>query len=171
MLDYKHFKTSTHDHNNEVENLPMDTKRDFCPRGSNLPGFGVKMISSGLLFVIADTGKSSGYLLLLLCLLPMAYGGVHLTAWNFEFPTAIESLLWKISGILIAGIYSAWFIVLVIVPARGWIDRLTHTIDRAIVLVYIVCRLYLVVEAFVSLRAVPIGVYWTPPWIQMIPHV
>ncbi|KAK3902098.1 hypothetical protein C8A05DRAFT_34225 [Staphylotrichum tortipilum] len=101
VLDYKHFKTSTHDHNNEVENLPMDTKRDFCPRGSNLPGFGVKMISSGLLFVIADTGKSSG----------------------------------------------------------------------AIVLVFIVCRLYLVVEAFVSLRAVPIGVYWTPPWIQMIPHV
>ena len=39
------------------------------------------------------------------------------------------------------------------------------------VFLYIAARLYIVVESLISLRHVPIGVYWTPPWLQMIPHV
>ncbi len=30
--------------------------------------------------------------------LPLVYGGVHLGACNFEFPTKTELLLWKIAG-------------------------------------------------------------------------
>ena len=37
--------------------------------------------------------------------------------------------------------------------------------------VYILGRVFLVVESFVSLRSVPIGVYLTPGWLQMIPHL
>ncbi|KAK4224113.1 hypothetical protein QBC38DRAFT_26620 [Podospora fimiseda] len=37
--------------------------------------------------------------------------------------------------------------------------------------IVILCRLYLVVESFASLRAVPIGVYWVPGWTKMILHV
>ncbi|KAK0619403.1 hypothetical protein B0T14DRAFT_431559 [Immersiella caudata] len=36
---------------------------------------------------------------------------------------------------------------------------------------YILARTYLVVESFVSLRAEPVGVFWTPAWLQMIPHL
>ena len=38
--------------------------------------------------------------------LPILYGGVHLPAWNFEFPTATEHLWWKV----------AWFIIIGTVP-------------------------------------------------------
>lgn len=37
-------------------------------------------------------------------------------------------------------------------------------------LLYIFSRLYIVVESFVSLRRVPIGVYETVTWAQYIPH-
>ena len=36
---------------------------------------------------------------------------------------------------------------------------------------YTLSRYYLVVEAFISLRHVPIGVYAAVPWVQAIPHV
>jgi hypothetical protein len=35
---------------------------------------------------------------------------------------------------------------------------------------YIVARVYIVVEAFISLRSVPIGVYASVPWANAIPH-
>ena len=41
----------------------------------------------------------------------------------------------------------------------------------ALCLLYILSRLYIVVEAFISLRHVPIGVYAAVPWVQAIPHV
>ncbi|KAK3936520.1 hypothetical protein QBC46DRAFT_419077 [Diplogelasinospora grovesii] len=36
---------------------------------------------------------------------------------------------------------------------------------------YMLARTYQIVESFVSLRSVPIGVFWTPSWIQMLPHI
>ncbi|KAF8856437.1 hypothetical protein BDZ45DRAFT_745482 [Acephala macrosclerotiorum] len=38
-------------------------------------------------------------------------------------------------------------------------------------LAYIFARMFIVVEAFISLRDLPIGVYQTPNWTQSIPHL
>jgi hypothetical protein len=38
-------------------------------------------------------------------------------------------------------------------------------------LVYIPARIFLVVEAFISLRSMPLDVYQTPEWTQWIPHL
>ena len=32
---------------------------------------------------------------------PLFYGGIHLSAWDFEFPTPIELALWRASGIIV----------------------------------------------------------------------
>ena len=37
--------------------------------------------------------------------------------------------------------------------------------------IYIAARIYIVVEAFISLRHVPLGVYATPSWTNYIPHL
>lgn len=43
-------------------------------------------------------------ILILICsliILSLAYGGIHLAAWDFDFPSRVESLLWKIAGFII----------------------------------------------------------------------
>ena len=37
--------------------------------------------------------------------------------------------------------------------------------------IYITARGFIVVESFISLRALPIGVFVTPAWLQMIPQL
>jgi hypothetical protein len=36
---------------------------------------------------------------------------------------------------------------------------------------YVVARIYLVVEAFISLRALPAAAYVSPAWILTVPHL
>lgn len=36
-----------------------------------------------------------------LFLLPFAYGGIHLTAWGYAFPSVADSLCWKASCLII----------------------------------------------------------------------
>ncbi len=46
----------------------------------------------------------------LLCLATLVFAGIHVAGWNFDFPTAIEKLLWRIASLLIFGITVAfWF--------------------------------------------------------------
>ncbi|MCJ1271471.1 hypothetical protein MMC22_011372 [Lobaria immixta] len=103
--------------------------------------------------VFFKTGQKGLLLFAALALLPVAYGGIHLVAWGFEFPSPAESLLWKISCFLIMG-----FGLLLLYPPLASI-----LIPAA--------RIFLVLESFLSLRYVPIGVYAAVPWVQNIPHI
>jgi hypothetical protein len=53
----------------------------------------------------------------------------------------------------------------------GYIAGVGMSVILLLFLVGALGRIYLVVESFISLRSVPIGVYWTPSWLQMIPHL
>lgn len=55
----------------------------------------IKMLHNESVFQV-DNG--SPLLLFLLC---MAYGGLHVTAWNSHFPTSIERTLWRISCLVV----------------------------------------------------------------------
>lgn len=160
--------------------------RHLQPRGANVPGFNVLWFLSGDLLKIDDAAVRMGYKdavkLTFGFLLPTIYGGVHLSAWNFEFPSVVEGVLWKAACIYTATAAYAFTIVFVIVNfffkialqrrARDAVNLIGGKILGRITLYGItLCRIYIVVEAFVSLRAVPIGVYLTPAWIQMVPHV
>jgi hypothetical protein len=126
---------------------------------------------------------NSKILLALLLVLPAAYGGIHLIVSNFEFPSNAERLFWKIASINIIATMPAFFL-LTFIGSR--VSRLFFSYDsigenawamvykfpgHVLLFVYVVARSFLVVESFISLRAVPIGVYWTPSWLQMLPHV
>lgn len=183
MLSHDHFKIPSE--NGSLGNVEMNKKHDFNPRGTNLQGVNAKSLLTGSMDKFLNVKDESGLFFRLFIGLPLIYGGVHLSAWTFEFPTAVESLLWKVSGITIAAIFPVWLSWLFTVAAIQFVvrsvsgleldwdedGRFTKLVDGPVILAFIACRLYIVVEAFVSLRAVPIGVYWTPAWIQMIPHV
>jgi hypothetical protein len=115
-------------------------------------------------------------LFILLIVLPAVYGGIHLTAWDLEFPSGIERLMWKLSCLDI--IITMVVIVVILWVTFGWFEAGGEFVISTVfgfcsllLVMYALSRIFLVVESFISLRKVPIGVYWTPSWLQTIPHV
>ena len=124
--------------------------------------------------------------LIIQVLILMAYGGVHLTAWNSHFPTKTERWLWRSSALLLAG--TTPVLVGLAIPAvaylfidavsstmgkflRFWFYALASLLVPATIVAYFFARVFLVVESFVSLRSVPIGVYSAVPWSSYLPHI
>jgi len=124
-------------------------------------------------------------LLSLILALPAAYGGIHLAVANFGFPSAPESLCWRISSIYtivaLPGIMLWSFVLGILFQRLVWkhlnggevkfVRFLLNLPSWTLLIGYIVARTYLVVESFASVRAEPIGVFWTPAWLHMIPHI
>ncbi|KAF7531305.1 hypothetical protein G7054_g9017 [Neopestalotiopsis clavispora] len=122
-----------------------------------------------------------------------AYGGIHLAAWSSIFPTSSEQIIWRVACLVIMSSVPALFLLLVCGTAAGHATkRLTTKKTRsapiakfiktsawvfvtatilATVLLVVSSRCFVFVESFISLRTAPIGVYWTPAWIEMLPHL
>ncbi|KAJ9615357.1 hypothetical protein H2200_001432 [Cladophialophora chaetospira] len=121
-----------------------------------------------------------------------AYVGLHLVAWNFTFPTSTERILWRTASLSLAGLLVLYFIsdfIGVVYPrqaAQFFYGQHAATIydilavsppimryaPSAIVLTcYSLARWYILVEGFVGLRALPMGVYKSVNWSNFIPHI
>jgi hypothetical protein len=115
--------------------------------------------------------------------------GIHLTAWNFDFLSLSEQLAWRVCSLIIATILPiSWAVTAVLLKlstGTWWdgseckekLDRyrimrwVTMSIQGISIMVYAFARLYLIVEVFIGLRAVPAAVYKTPEWCNFLPHV
>ena len=106
--------------------------------------------------------------LLGLSIMGFIYGGVHLLSWNSHFPTASERILWRIAGCVIAG---GGFVILGLmeISIKRW-RYLVSVIISLFALLIGFMRLYLVLEAFISVRSLPYGAYQTVGWVGMLPH-
>ena len=139
--------------------------------------------------VLEDTGHLLLYLLRFYLPLTAAYGGIHLSAWKFEFPSPIEAIIWRTACFIIMGnsfallairswialaALARWRVVDVrlidVVSVWSWVVAGFSLVPLAL-LSYAASRIYLVVESFISLRQVPLGVYAAVPWVENIPHV
>jgi hypothetical protein len=140
---------------------------------------------------IRSEESKTSWMQLSIIILPTVYGGIHLTALTWRFPTVAEHLIWRIScyGIVFA------------IPATTLASILGRIMGAAIqscmrcgkspgsfssdgkiqgvilsvvsfiaVCSYIFFRVFIVLECFLSLPSVPIGAYWVPTWLQYIPH-
>ena len=121
----------------------------------------------------------------------MFYGAAHTTAWKFVFPTDVERLLWRITCVdTIGGVISLLAIFSIVVflhehdtkmLLRSFFARekgVMPLLYRVLVVVgivnvpfFILSRLYIIVETFISLRHVQWGVYATVNWTDYIPHL
>jgi len=111
----------------------------------------------------------------------VAFGGLQAAAWNGFFPTGIERWMWRISSIYVISscfILSALISVNHAIQVRHWSHGLFFNIFRTVLMLlffllalgYFPCKLFFVVEAFVSIRELPLNAYKTPDWTQLIPH-
>lgn len=139
---------------------------------------------------------------ILLFIVSMTYCSLHFVAWNFEFPTRIEKILWRASAITIVvtakifwlceayqdgvrlGRWERWYKR--IFPERA--DK-TSQLESAmeekeklfipvweviimvpVTILYTLARSYIVIEIFLSQRALPSSAFDTIDWSHYLPH-
>ncbi|KAH6667957.1 hypothetical protein B0J14DRAFT_676103 [Halenospora varia] len=116
---------------------------------------------------------------------------IHLLGWNFEFPTPIEQILWRVSSLTLA---SGLFVMLAVerlllllgfrgqpcwiwiwvkpeLKQGGWKSQVIDVWGAFVTCCLVIARLFLIGEVFASLRALPEGVYQTVRWTNFIPHL
>ena len=125
----------------------------------------------------------------------ISIGAFHLSAWNADFPTPIERWMWRAAGLAVVGL-PVEFVALTVLSLfsailiglgdstgkkNAWrlvCHHACYTIGvfvlffthGACFLCVSLGRLFLLVEAFASLRRPPMGTYQTVSWTQGWPH-
>ncbi|KAH4119838.1 hypothetical protein HBH64_141750 [Parastagonospora nodorum] len=142
--------------------LPCDrifAEQDFIDRVAYLDEFDGSDNMSGLLWYSS------------MIIISLAFGAVHIVAWNFHFPSPTEQLLWRISSIGVTTV--PVLIVLMLMEEDIYKRILRRTLWDALfwpfAISYTLFRLYMFIEMFISLRASPSSVYQTPQWSQYFP--
>ncbi|KAF8900230.1 hypothetical protein CPB84DRAFT_1779103 [Gymnopilus junonius] len=102
------------------------------------------------------------------------FGGIHCLGWNFIFPSLAELISWRVCSLLItiAPVLSAillWYDSKKTSPIL--LSHLTVPAQLLLSILYLISRLFLLVEAFASLRKLPPGAYSAVEWVTFIPHI
>lgn len=119
------------------------------------------------------------------------YAGVHLSAWNFGFPTYTELVMWRVASLTMAGSMSVFWItsnrksyLLVsylwpkkreamekISAERAKVSTIQILLGAVTVLAYVAARMCLIVQVLLCLRKLPLGAFRTVDWASFLPHV
>ena len=117
--------------------------------------------------------ESDGIVARLICMpiVGVVFGGIHCVGWYFDFPSSAEALLWRVSSAVLTGI--AFLLPPLFLLVGGNLDNLwlISAIFVIILQVYVVSRLLLLVEAFISLRHLTPGMLALVKWTSFIPHI
>jgi hypothetical protein len=116
------------------------------------------------------------------CCVPVVgvvFGGIHCIGWFFDFPSSVEAMLWRVSSAVLTGIAFLFPIILAFVglffleifSGLGHRRQFIIVIFSIILQVYVVSRLILLVEAFISLRHLTPGMLALVKWTSFIPHI
>jgi hypothetical protein len=127
----------------------------------------------------------------------LVYGGIHLTAWAAPFRSATQLLLWRMSGLVIAGSGLGVAFLLVAATIMHFMDKIRFSIVRrspflqrffnfpcnvltnisfyllifSVCVLYLFARAYLVIECFLSLPYSPTDIFKQPEWTSYFPHI
>ncbi|KAJ7811851.1 hypothetical protein B0H13DRAFT_1666574, partial [Mycena leptocephala] len=110
-------------------------------------------------------------------LVGIVFGVIHCTAWNTDFPTAVEMWMWRSSSLLIVAIPAIIVLLWILGAIAGvdesqWIGRVMVTIGLFVPIpIYIIARLVLIILPLVALRSLPSGAFMDVNWSMYIPHL
>jgi hypothetical protein len=107
--------------------------------------------------------------------LSAVYGGIHAVAWDSHFPSLQEQIIWRVAVCIVIGVGVLGWPALFLVDWESDISWATSNWVRRFVRMWIIIwafgRLYLLVEAFISVRSLPVGAYDTTKWVNFLPHI
>jgi hypothetical protein len=149
------------------------------PRESNVTG--VVMLVAAIFRAVYGIGlsKVTG----VVTLIASVFGGVHCLAWSFYMPSEAEKVLWRISAIIVTLMPAQYVGVNILhrgqsvrssngtITIRYWLVPDERLFLFGPVILYIIARATLLVQAFVLLRMVPQGMYTVVHWTNFIPHI
>ena len=110
----------------------------------------------------------------------VVFGGTHCAGWFFNFPSSDEAMLWRVSSAVLTGIafllpfFSTFVGILLLRNSNSCNLRqrdFSVAVLSIILLVYVVSRLLLLVEAFISLRHLTPGMLALVKWTSFILHI
>ncbi|CZR67416.1 uncharacterized protein PAC_17315 [Phialocephala subalpina] len=126
---------------------------------------------------VGETGSAEVWPLSLGC---VVFGGIHLAAWNFDFPTRVEQILWWIASLWctfsVFGLLMLYFFLVFLQDHWNSWDQWGGTeavglgLLRFMPAAYLLARLYLLVEIFRTLCFLPESAY-IATWATNVPHV
>ena len=107
------------------------------------------------------------------------FGGIHCIGWFFNFPSSDEAMLWRVSSAVLTGIAFLFPILFTFVgfllmgsnSGNSLQEGFAIAVLSIMLLVYVVSRLLLLVEAFISLRHLTPGMLALVKWTSFIPHI
>ncbi|KAM0699817.1 hypothetical protein Q7P36_000028 [Cladosporium allicinum] len=113
----------------------------------------------------------------------LVYGGLHLLAWQYNFQTNAEGIMWRAASIVTASsgliiLSSQTVDYLNTFRLYGLLDRLQSIFVRGLMClcwflmgVEFLARSFLVIESFRALPNSPSSVYEIPRWTAYLPHI
>ena len=102
------------------------------------------------------------------------FGGIHCAGWFFNFPSNVEAMLWRVSSAVLTGtavLLPLLALRLAVIFDDRQFKRFGIPFLTVVLLVYVVSRLLLLVEAFISLRHLTPGMLALVTWTSFIPHI
>lgn len=100
------------------------------------------------------------------------YGGMHSIKWDDPFPSPNEKSLWRLSSLVgVVGLFP--------IMAISFLNFARHRYQFVFLVflgvvsapLFVLARSYLIIESFVSMRALPERAYMTVNWAELIPHL
>ena len=100
------------------------------------------------------------------------FGGIHCVGWFFDFPSSAEAMLWRVSSAVLTVVaFLSPIIIALLAKLSDFQEYFAVVVSAIIILVYVVSRLLLVVEAFISLRHLTPGILALVKWTSFLPHI
>ena len=100
------------------------------------------------------------------------FGGIHCVGWFFNFPSSAEAMLWRVSSAVLTVVAFLSPIIVTFLAILSDVQKYFGiAVSAIIMLVYVVSRLFLIVEAFISLRHLTPGMLALVKWTSFIPHI
>ena len=105
----------------------------------------------------------------------VVFGGIHCAGWFFDLPSSDEAVLWRVCSAIITGITFLLPLLLylysVLISLLDIFEWVGIVISVLTVVVNVVSRLVLLVEAFISLRHLTPRMLALVKWTSFIPHI
>jgi hypothetical protein len=107
------------------------------------------------------------------------FGAIYVAGWNISFPTTVESIFWRVAICsMLGGVLAFWVLDYGLVLYYTFrrqpvvsIGPFRIALCGIIATVYVCCRLFLIIEMFVSLRELPVSAYETVNWTLPMLHL